>query len=262
MSIVTKGVAIITGAASGIGRAVAIRLARDGFSVSLNDLQTSKEKLDSVADEISSVNGNVISIVGDVSKEKDVQNIVNKTVKELGSLNVMVANAGICLHNPLVELDTKAFDKTIDVNLKGVLYCYRYAASQMIKQGKGGRIIGASSITGKQGMADFPAYVATKFAIRGLTQSAALELGKYGITVNAYAPGVIDTEMTTNTNAAIAKKTGMPLDALVKPLIDMSAVKRIGNPEDIASLVSFIASANSSFITGQTISSNGGVFFD
>ena len=97
MSIVTKGVAIITGAASGIGRAVAIRLARDGFSVSLNDLQTSKEKLDRVVDEISSVNGNVISIVGDVSKEKDVQNIVDKTVKELGSLNVVSPTIPILL---------------------------------------------------------------------------------------------------------------------------------------------------------------------
>ena len=97
MSIVTKGVAIITGAASGIGRAVAIRLARDGFSVSLNDLHTSKEKLDRVADEISSINGKVISIIGDVSKEKDVQNIVDKTVKELGSLNVVSRTIPILL---------------------------------------------------------------------------------------------------------------------------------------------------------------------
>ncbi|SJL18425.1 uncharacterized protein ARMOST_22014 [Armillaria ostoyae] len=209
------GVALITGSAQGIGRAIALRLADDGFNVSLNDLPSAGTGLDILASEIASKGRKSHVVIGDISSESDVQRIIESTVQALGSLDVMVANAGICITKSIMSTSTEEWDRIFAVNGRGTFLCYKYAAKQMIDQGHGGRIIGASSLAGKLGVLDFmaslstvklkltligssnlPVYGASKWAIRGLTQSAAHEFGKYGITVNAYAPGPTETDMS------------------------------------------------------------------
>ncbi|KAJ7665784.1 hypothetical protein B0H17DRAFT_1090189 [Mycena rosella] len=188
-----KGTALVTGAARGIGKTTALRLADDGFDVSVNDIAHNSEALAKVVHEIQA-KGRVSSAhVADVSLEDQVRGMV-EVVKTYGRLDI-VANAEIAGNIPVAEMTSDKWDHVMDVNAKGAFLCYKYAGMQMIKQGNSGRIIGASSIYGKQGGAVNFAYTASKFAIRGLTQAAALEFGLHGITVNAYAPGAIDTDM-------------------------------------------------------------------
>ncbi|KAJ7097567.1 NAD-binding protein [Mycena epipterygia] len=233
----SKGIALVTGAAQGIGRAVALRLADDGYDVAVNDIASNSAPLDALVDEIQKKGRESSTFVADVSQEEQVKEMVEFVVKKLGRLDVMVANAGVLGKMRLIEASSEEWDRVMNINARGTFLCYKYAGMQMIKQGGGGRIIGASSRAGKQGVATHGIYSASKFAVRGLTQAAALEFGAHGITVNAYAPGPIDT-MTP------LKKIGL------------------GLPEDIADLVVFLASPQSQFITGQSISINGGLFFD
>ncbi|KAK2459475.1 hypothetical protein APHAL10511_008509 [Amanita phalloides] len=246
-----RRVAIVTGAASGIGRAIALRLANDGFNLGLNDLPSSTVKLRQVADKASKVGIKAILVPGDVSSEEDVKGLVNATVNQLGGVDAMVANAGIANFCPFTELTSEQWDRTLAVHARGAFLCYKYAVHQMIKQGRGGRIIGASSIYGKISGPYAANYCAAKFAIRGLTQAVAQEVGIHGITVNAYAPGVISTPLID------ALPDDMKSD-LVGRASNEAAVKRLGQPEDVANVVSFLASENSDFIIGQTFSVNGG----
>jgi acetoin reductase-like protein len=254
-----KGVAVVTGSAQGIGRSIAIRLAGDGYDIVINDLESKKENLEEVKKEIT---GNfperrVLAVFGNVSVEEDVKGLIESTVKEFGSLNVFVANAGICKSKSLlVETTSDDFESVFSVNVKGTFYSYKYAAQQMIAQGEGGRIIGASSIAGKKGTASLSAYCASKFAVRGLTQSAAIELGRNGITVNAYAPGIIKTPMVTEFVGSADN------DEAYDEFKQLSSVGDIGTPQDVSSLVSFLVTPEARVITGQTISIDGGTFFD
>lgn len=253
------GVALITGSAQGIGRAIALRLADDGFNISLNDLPSTRAELDVLASEIASKGRKSHIVTGDVSSESDVQKMIRSTVQTLGSLDVMVANAGICIAKSILSTSTEEWDRIAAVNGRGTFLCYKYAAEQMINQGHGGRIIGASSISGKQGSPNLPAYGASKWAIRGLTQSAAREFGKYGITVNAYAPGATETNMIVGIASAV--NPGDP-EQFYKDVRGRTDVGRNGTPADVASLVSYLASKEASFITGQSVSINGGGFYD
>ncbi|KAL0061208.1 hypothetical protein AAF712_011967 [Marasmius tenuissimus] len=246
----TKGVSIVTGAAQGIGKAIAIRLAQDGFDIALNDISSKEEQLKAVEKEIAKVGRRTAIVHADVSSESEVKEMVEKVVEVLGGLDVMVANAGICPVNTLTEMTADHWDAAFAVNSRGTFLCYKYAAIQMIKQGKGGRIIGASSSAGKQGRKFCMAYSATKFAVRGMTQSAAWELGKHGITVNAYAPGAIETEMGTSTKNLVVD--AQAIDAKIsKASWTDNPSGRWGEPEEVAALVSFIASKDSSFVTGE-----------
>ncbi|KAL0958475.1 hypothetical protein HGRIS_000614 [Hohenbuehelia grisea] len=245
------GVALVTGAGRGIGRAIALRLAKDGFDVALNDLPAGVRDIEAVRDEILQSGRKATVVPADVSVESEVKSLVNEVVGGLGSLDVMVANAGICKPRALVDISSDEWDKIFSTNARGVFLSYKYAALQMIAQGKGGRIIGASSVAGKQGWPMLAAYSSTKFAVRGLTQSAATELGQYGVTVNAYSPGVIDTDMLRNLGDDLGNRGG-----LYDHEASMTALKRVGSPEEIANIVSFLASKESSYITGQSVSSN------
>lgn len=245
----TLGAALVTGAARGIGRAITLRLAKDGYSVALCDIGH-RDQLASLRSEIAALGQNSFECMADVSKEADVRDAVNRTVTELGGLDVMVANAGIYYPMPLIEATLQDWDAHFNVNGKGVFLCYKYAALAMIQQGRGGRIIGASSLAGKQGLPTVSIYSATKFTVRALTQAAAQELKPHGITVNAYAPGLIATDMSKEFIKE-AQARG-----------DTDTLRRSGNPEDIAGLVSYLASPESRFITGQSISINGGIFCD
>lgn len=256
------GAAIITGAGQGIGRAIALQLAGDGFDIALNDLQTNKENLNRVAEEITRKGREVISVFGDVSNEDDVRNLIDKTVNELGGLNVMVANAGIVFHSLVTETNVDDWDRLFSINVRGTMLCYKHAAIQMIKQGKGGRIIGAASVASKIGQPYASAYVASKFAIRGLTQSTAMELGKHGITVNAYAPGPIGTDFLGKFDDFHTSLSGAPKGSFLEGLKDKNSTRSIGAPEDVANLVSFFVSKSAGFVTGQSVIVDGGAVFD
>ncbi|KAJ7224625.1 acetoin reductase family protein [Mycena pura] len=249
-----KGTAIVTGAAQGIGRAIALRLADDGFDVAVNDISAKLEQLETLVAEIKQKGQQSSAHPADVSQEEEVKDMAAQVVERYGGLDVMVANAGIIRVDKLTELSAEQWDQVLNVNARGTFLCYKYAGIQMIKQGRGGRIIGASSLAGKQGRPSSGAYSASKFAVRGLTQSAdwplAQEFGPHGITVNAYAPGAVDTPMTAGIEDAAAKLEHLEFRA------------KHSVPEDISNLVSFLASKESQFITGQSISINGGVFFD
>ncbi|KAF7369254.1 NAD-binding protein [Mycena venus] len=248
----SKGIALVTGAAQGIGRSVALRLADDGFDVAVNDVSSNAEKLDVLVEEIQKKGRAGSKHIADVSQDEQVKGMVEQVVEKHGGLDVMVANAGVVGKNlPFHEVPVEEWDRVMNVNARGPFLCYKYAGIQMIKQGRGGRIIGASSLAGKQGSSWQAPYSASKFAVRGITQAAAQEYGPYAITVNAYAPGAIDTDI-------LSVARDMILDQMMK----RSPLKRIGVPQEIADLVSFLASKESGFITGQTISINGGVFFD
>ncbi|KAI0642833.1 acetoin reductase family protein [Trametes meyenii] len=248
----SRRVAIVTGAAEGIGRGVALRLAKDGFDLGLFDLPHAQEKLEDLAESVRKEFGaRVVNVYGDVSKEEDVKRLVEMVVQELGSLYAMIANAGISLNRVLHETPTEEIDKLLNVNVKGTFFSYKYAAIQMIKQGKGGRIVGASSIAGKRGLPEQAIYSATKFAVRGMTQCAAIDYGKYGITVNAYAPGVIETPLMGYLDEYHTSKTGEPKGSWTKSFNSLNAVGRNGQPEDVAKLVSFLVSDDAAFITGE-----------
>ncbi|KAF8836787.1 acetoin reductase family protein [Paxillus ammoniavirescens] len=258
---ISKGIALITGSAQGIGRGIALRLAKDGYDIALNDIPSKYNQLRAVADDIDKNGRKALVLPADVTVEEQVRGMVQEVATELGGLDVMVANAGVGQVLPLTSTGLAEWEQVMTINARGPFLCYKHAAEQMIKQGRGGRIIGASSLAGKMGFPLLSAYCASKFAVRGLTQAAALELGRYGITVNAYAPGVIATAMTANLIGADGKFLHSDEESAVWVMncIEGRPVKHIGQPDDIASIVSYLVSKEAHFITGQTISVDGGV---
>ncbi|EJD06797.1 NAD-binding protein [Fomitiporia mediterranea MF3/22] len=178
-------VAIITGRAQGIGYAITHRLADDGFDVAVNDIHAKQKEIDTIVEEVRKKGRRAIAVPGDVSSETDVAVLVENTVRDLGSVDVMVANAGVMPLGGILELPIEKLEATLAINVRGVFLCLKYAGLQMVKQGRGG-LIAATSTAGKQGGPNIAAYSASKFAVRGLVQSASIDLRKYGITVNAY----------------------------------------------------------------------------
>ncbi|KZP28719.1 NAD-binding protein [Athelia psychrophila] len=259
----TIGVALVTGSAQGIGRAVSLRLADDGFDVAVNDIPAKQPALDTLVEEIKAKGRKAFAVPADVSQEDQVRGMVESAVKNLGGLDVMVANAGICYSTgSVIETSAEEWDRFFRINVNGVFFCYKYAGKQMVAQGRGGRIIGASSVMGKSGGTMVAPYSATKFAIRGLSQSLAQELGPHRITVNTYAPGIIDTPMSQAGDALLCKQLGVESGVPLAQIAAATPAGYLGKPEDVASLVSYLASKEAHFITGQSISPGGGMHFD
>ncbi|KAI0312321.1 acetoin reductase family protein [Amylostereum chailletii] len=244
-------VALVTGAARGIGRSIALQLASDGLDVAVNDVSSNHAALTSLVSEIEAIGRRGVALIADVSDEEQVKTMVEGVVKELGGLDVMVANAGLCELATILDVTVEHYERIFAVNVRGVLLCYKYAAHQMIAQGRGGRIIGATSQAGLQALPSLVAYSASKFAVRGLTQSSAVELAKHGITVNAYAPGGTDTPLFAQFAEGLV---GSPDKAVNYATFATSIpMGHVGEPKDIAHAVSFFASEKAGFVTGQTL---------
>jgi len=250
MGLLENTVAIVTGGSRGIGRSIALEFAREGSSVLI--CGRGKTNLEKVAEEIKALGKRCLAVVTDVSIKSQVQGMVKQAVDNFGSIDILVNNAGVIHAAPMVEVTETNWDEVIDINLKGVFLCMQAVASHMMKQ-KHGKIINISSISGRGGaFNDGAPYCASKAGVILLTQVAAWELGQYNINVNSIAPGLVLTPM------AGQEKTKEEFAQFLEERKKGTVLHRVGNPEDIARTAVFLASEDSSFISGQTVSVDGG----
>ena len=236
--------ALVTGASRGIGKAIAISLAKEGAEVIIN-FSSSLENANKVVSEINSLGGTAYPLQADISNENSVNELIKTVLDKNSKIDVLVNNAGITKDGLLMRMKTDDWQKVLDLNLSGVFYCTRAVSRQMLKQRKG-RIINITSVVGLMGNPGQANYSAAKAGVVGLTQSAAKEFASRGITVNAVAPGFISTDMTKGLNSE-AILSAIPLG-------------RFGDPEDVAGAVRFLAAdPSAAYITGQTIQVDGGM---
>lgn len=252
-------VAVVTGSGQGIGRAIALRLAKDGFNVALVDIKS--DKITAVAKEIAAIGRQATTITADISQRDEVYAAIDKAEKDLGGFDVMVNNAGIAQVNALADVTQEEVEKIFKINVQGALWGIQAAAKKFIARGQKGKIISASSIAGHEGYAMLGIYSATKFAVRALTQAAAKEYASKGITVNAYCPGIVGTDMWVEIDKRFSETTGAKLGETYKKSVGGIALGRAETPEDVANLVSFLSSPDSDYITGQAILTDGGIVY-
>ncbi|GIW47114.1 MAG: beta-ketoacyl-ACP reductase [Deltaproteobacteria bacterium] len=240
-------VALVTGASRGIGRAVAIELARRGAFVVVNYAQN-QSAAEKVLEEIRALGGRAYLCQFDVSDFSLVQDIIARVEQDFGGLHILVNNAGITRDGLVMRMKEEDWDEVIRIDLKGVFNCTRAALKSMIKQ-RYGRIVNVTSVVGEMGNSGQANYSAAKAGIIGFTKAVAKEVGSRGITVNAVSPGFIETDMTYN----------LPKD-LKDRYIEEIPLGRFGTPEDVAKVVAFLVSDDASYITGEVIRVNGGLY--
>lgn len=251
----------ITGGARGIGKAIALRLASDGHSIAVSDLPAMAGDLEKTRTEIEELGVRAIALHGDVTDPASVRQIVTETAEQLGSLDVMVANAGVAQTKALLDATPEDYEFVHRVNGLGLFLCYTEAARQMIKQGNGGKIIGASSIAGHKGFGLLGVYSSSKFGVRALTQAAAQEWAEHGITVNAYCPGIVDTQMWVEIDRDLGAINDMGEGESMKAMAAGITLGRVSQGADVAAFVSYLAGPDSDYMTGQSPLIDGGVLF-
>jgi len=269
-------VAIVTGAGRlrGIGRAVALRLAEDGADVAVSQLPRPLEAapehereagwrgVGSVADEIRALGRKALALDVDVTKPDQVREMVERTGGELGRIDILVNNAGLALvsgKKSLWETEDDEWFREIDVNVNGVFHCCKAVARQLVEQGEGGRILNISSLAGRVAQPQYGGYTPAKFAVIGLTQMLALELAPHNVTVNAVCPGSTDTDMMDGTFRRTGERMGIPFEMVKEGVKRFIPLGRQAKPEEIAAVVTYLASPGSAYITGQSISVDGGI---
>jgi meso-butanediol dehydrogenase/(S,S)-butanediol dehydrogenase/diacetyl reductase len=266
-------VALVTGAGrpAGLGQQIARRLGLAGARVVIHDRGAiegdiapshgvgTSESLEDVAAGLRGEGIEAASVMGDLRDAVEIERIVEAAVERFGRLDILVNNAGIgYLFGPLVELDPERWDAVLDVNLRAPALATRAAARRMIAQGDGGRIINIASQAGKSGFAFASAYTASKHGLIGLTRSAALELGEYGITVNAICPNHVTTGLGAWQNEFMSKARGQTIDAYLDDMRSRIPLRRTGTPEDTAAVAAFLCSPEASYITAEAINVSGG----
>ena len=239
-------VALVTGGAQGIGKAIALRLAREGADVAVSDINL--EKAQETCREVESLGRRTLAVGGSVADAKAAEAMVEKTVEALGGLDILVNNAGITRDGILLRMKEEDWDLVLDVNLKGAYHCTKASLRTLIKR-RGGKIINIASVTGQMGNAGQSNYAASKAGLIGFTKSVAREYASRNIQVNAVAPGFIDTAMSQ----AIPPKEREMLTRVIP-------MERLGTAEDIAEAVLFLAGSGSDYITGQVLNVNGGMY--
>lgn len=239
-------IVLVTGAGRGIGASIAKRFASEGAEVIVN-YSGNDEAAQKTVDEITATGGQAQKYKCSVNDSESVKVMIDEIIKEFGRIDILVNNAGITKDGLMLRMTDEDFDRVIDVNLKGTFNCTKYVSKYMLKQ-KSGKIINISSVVGLSGNAGQVNYSASKAGIIGITKSAAKELSSRGITVNAVAPGYVDTDMTKVLS-----------DTIRNEILKNIPLQRMGNVEDISNCVAFLASEDASYITGQVISVDGGM---
>jgi 3-oxoacyl-[acyl-carrier protein] reductase len=239
--------ALVTGASRGIGRSIAFALAEAGANVAVN-YSGSEAAAQAVVDEIKQLGVEAFAVQANVGQSDQAENLIKEVTNVFGRIDILVNNAGITRDNLIMRMKEEEFDQVIETNLKGVFNCLKSASRPMMKQ-RYGRIINISSVVGVLGNAGQANYVAAKAGVIGLTKSSARELASRGITVNCVAPGFIDTDMTRELS-----------DELRDKMIRDIPLARLGRPEEIAKVVVFLASEGASYMTGQTLHVDGGMY--
>ena len=242
----SEKVAIVTGASRGIGRCIALALAAQGAKVVAS--ARNAEALDNLVEEIMGQGGEATAVVGDVAVDTDAAGLIDQAVARYGQVDILVNNAGITRDGLLLRMKNEDWDAVLDTNLKGAFLCIRAAAKIMSKQ-RSGRIINISSVVGEMGNAGQANYCASKAGLLGLTKSVARELARRNVTVNAITPGFIVTDMTDDMT-----------DKAREAMTEQIPLGRLGEVDDIANAVIFLASDQSSYITGQVLGINGGMY--
>ncbi|WP_144521378.1 3-oxoacyl-[acyl-carrier-protein] reductase [Bacillus pumilus] len=242
----TNKTAVVTGASRGIGRSIAIDLAKNGANVVVN-YSGNEAKANEVVDEIKALGQQAFAVKADVSNAEEVQVLMKQAIDTFGSIDILVNNAGITKDNLLMRMKENEWDDVININLKGVFNCTKAVTRQMMKQ-RSGRIINLASVVGVCGNPGQANYVAAKAGVIGLTKTTAKELATRHITVNAVAPGFISTDMTDKLDENVQAE-----------MLKQIPLARFGAPEDISNVVVFLASEGAGYITGQTIQVDGGM---
>lgn len=251
--------AIITGAGQGIGEAAAYRLANDGFNIAVADIN--EETVTQVAQNLRDQGFQAQAYVLDVADRQAVFNLVEEAVNDLGELGVFINNAGVAFIDSIIDSDPEKISRLFDVNLKGTYWGIQAAAEKFKQQGHGGHIINAASLAGIEASALQSAYSASKFGIRGLTQSAAKELAADQITVNAYCPGIVRTPLRDGIDDRTAQIKGLPVSQQRANSLTEIRLGREATPEDVAEIIAWFASPSAAYITGQSLLVDGGMHF-